>query len=126
MQTTEKAAKGAMDMSRGHGKTGRPVLLLMCLVYGILLLLNTPCLFSAYLGLPCPGCGMRRALQAAASMRFGAAFQYHPMFWALPVLALSIFRNGRLTGKRRLDLAIHGAVALGFLVHYLSVLLCVF
>ena len=100
------------------------LLVLVCLAYGAMLLLNVPCLFTVWLGIPCPGCGMRRALAAAASLHFGQAFRLHPMFWSLPVLALSIWKNGRLTGCRRLNIAIHAVLALGFLAHYAAVLLC--
>lgn len=102
------------------------LLLLICLAYGAMLLLNVPCLFTAWLGIPCLGCGMRRALAAAASLHFVQAFRLHPMFWSLPVLALSIWKNGRLTGSRRLNIAIHAALALGFLIHYAAVLLRTF
>ncbi|WP_297213696.1 DUF2752 domain-containing protein [uncultured Flavonifractor sp.] len=107
----------------GKKLEGRRLLLAACLVYGLLLLLNVPCLFTVWLGIPCPGCGMRRAVLAALSLDFGAAFRLHPMFWSLPVLAWSIWKNGRLTGVRRLDLALHGTLALGFLAHYAAVLL---
>ena len=106
--------------------SGRMILLLVCLAYGGMLLANVPCLFRTCLGVPCPGCGMRRALQAAVSLRFGEAFRLHPMFWSLPVLALSIWKNGRLTGSRRLNIALHIALALGFLAHYAVVLLHTF
>lgn len=102
---------------------GKLLLLLVCLAYGTMLLLDVPCLFTAWLGIPCPGCGMRRALAAAVSLHFDQAFRLHPMFWSLPVLALSIWKNGRLTGRRRLDITIHAALALGFLAHYAAVLL---
>lgn len=105
---------------------GRALLLLVCLAYGVMLLADVPCLFSTWLGIPCPGCGMRRALLAAVSLRVGEAFRLHPMFWSLPVLALSIWKNGRLTGSRPFNIGLHVALALGFLIHYGIVLLGVF
>lgn len=114
-------------MSRKADKLdGRLLLLLVCLAYGAMLLADVPCLFNTWLGVPCPGCGMRRALAAAISLHFAEAFRLHPMFWSLPVLALSIWKNGRLTGSRRLNIAIHAALALGFLIHYAAVLLRTF
>lgn len=102
---------------------GRLLLLPVCLVYGAMLLADVPCLFTAWLGIPCPGCGMRRALAAAASLNFGEAFRLHPMFWSLPVLALSIWRNGRLTSSRTVNIVLHAALAMGFLARYGAVLL---
>lgn len=102
---------------------GRRLLLAACLAYGALLLLDAPCLFAACLGVPCPGCGMRRALAAALSLNLGEAFRLHPMFWSPPVLALSVWKNGRLTGNANVNLLLHGVLALGFGAHYAAVLL---
>jgi Protein of unknown function (DUF2752) len=68
------------------------------------------CLFRELLGLPCPGCGMTRALHALAHGEVAAALRYHPlaplvvaqslalwMFWGLHVrdrrLAASVPRG---------------------------------
>lgn len=47
----------------------------------------TACPIKFFTGVSCPGCGMTRAMLAALRLDFGAALQYHPLFWAvLPVL----------------------------------------
>ncbi len=35
------------------------------------------CMFRAYTGLPCPGCGLTRSLIAAAQGKIGLSFSYH-------------------------------------------------
>ncbi len=45
------------------------------------------CPVRFFTGLPCPGCGMTRALGHAAGLRFEEAFHQHPLFWLAPVLA---------------------------------------
>lgn len=47
------------------------------------------CPFKLFLGIPCPGCGMTRALFAAMRLDFAGAFNYHPMF--LPVILIGVY-----------------------------------
>lgn len=46
------------------------------------------CIFHRFSGLPCPSCGMTRALFAAAHGRFKEAFAWHPMGVALFAIAI--------------------------------------
>ncbi len=49
----------------------------------------TVCLFRAFSGLPCPGCGLTRALIALLHGDPAAAFAYHPYsFVLLPLLGI--------------------------------------
>jgi hypothetical protein len=45
------------------------------------------CVFRRALGIPCPGCGLTRAVAALLRGDLRAAFAYHP---AAPVLALEV------------------------------------
>jgi hypothetical protein len=42
-------------------------------------------LFKQLTGLPCPGCGLTRAYQAAWKGNYAEAFSWHPLFWLVPV-----------------------------------------
>lgn len=46
------------------------------------------CFFRAWLGVPCPGCGMTRAYFALFRGDIGGAFFYHPLFAAPMLIAL--------------------------------------
>lgn len=48
--------------------------------------LGLGCVFYETLGIPCPTCGMTRAVLSAIKLDFGEAFGYHPLFPTLPVL----------------------------------------
>ncbi len=48
-----------------------------------------PCLSRVLLHLPCPGCGLTRAMAAAWRGDLWASFTYHPL--GLPVMMLSAF-----------------------------------
>lgn len=60
---------------------------------------GTACWFQATIGVPCPGCGSSRALQAIVRRDFAEAFFWHPLIVLsliiLPVLAVrhSVFRK---------------------------------
>ena len=69
-------------------------------------------------GIPCPGCGMTRALVSACRLDFRAAFAHHPMFWALPFLYASFLFDFRPFRKQWLNLAILLAGGAGFAVVY--------
>lgn len=57
-----------------------------------------PCLFTAVLGMRCPGCGMTRAISCAAHGRFRDAVHYNPLVVVvLPLAALEWFRFMRMT-----------------------------
>lgn len=49
----------------------------------VCLLVFYHCPFEYLLGIPCPGCGMTRALFSVLLLRFGRAFYYHPGIYLL-------------------------------------------
>ena len=46
------------------------------------------CLFYHTTGLPCPSCGMTRAFIRLLTGDVGGAFQYHPLFFTVPLIPL--------------------------------------
>ena len=51
---------------------------------------GTGCVFHATIGLPCPGCGLTRALLAALRGDLAGAWQMHPLFWLAPLILISV------------------------------------
>ncbi len=47
------------------------------------------CPIAWFFGISCPGCGMTRALIAAAQLDFERAFYYHPLFPVVVLLIIS-------------------------------------
>lgn len=47
------------------------------------------CLFRDLTGIPCPACGMSRALSALVRFDIAKALEYHPVFWAFPIACVS-------------------------------------
>lgn len=55
------------------------------LLFVVCLLFFYECPFHYLFGIPCPGCGMTRALFSVILLRFGKAFYYHPgIFLIIP------------------------------------------
>ena len=51
------------------------------------------CIFRLLTGIPCPGCGMTRALAAVLRGELAAAFSFHPLWWTLPLLLLLLLHT---------------------------------
>ena len=90
---------------------------LLILAAGAAYLLVTPgCPLRLATGVPCPTCGMTRALWAAARFDFSAAFRFHPLFWFVPPLVWYAFHMnqpwmGWAPKKARLPAVIAGCAA---------------
>lgn len=53
------------------------------------------CGMKLIFGIPCPTCGMTRSFLALLRFDFVAAFNYHPLFWMIPIIAFVWFFNER-------------------------------
>jgi len=60
--------------------------LLICAAVSPLFFHFYRCPIYSFFGVPCPGCGMTRALRAALTLDFSKAFYYHPLFWLVLLL----------------------------------------
>lgn len=97
-------------------------LLGMALCAGLLVLwviLLLPCPIRHFTGIICPGCGMGRAWLAVFRLDFGQAFQFHPLFWSVPVLAWLVLYDCRPFRKRWLNILTPAVLLGGLLVCYL-------
>lgn len=81
--------------------------------------LRISCVFQTVLGIACPGCGMTRAMLAAVQLHFKEAFQYHPMFWSVPILYLYFLFDEGLFRKKFWDRLVLCGIGIGFLVNWL-------
>lgn len=95
-----------------------PVLLLCALVLLLWVKLDLHCPIRSLTGIICPGCGMARAWQAALVFDIPAAFGFHPMFWAVPVLAVFLLYDCRLFRKEKHNTFVLAALLLGLGICY--------
>lgn len=82
-------------------------------------LMGLPCILLRLTGYPCPGCGMTRALLAALQLRVVDAFQYHWMFWTLPLLYLCFLKDGKLFSTPLWNGILYAGIMTGFLINWL-------
>lgn len=60
-------------------------------LYTVLSVIGIPtCPSKVLLGIPCPGCGISRALMSAIQLDFAAAFEYNPLWILVPVALIAI------------------------------------
>lgn len=86
-----------IDKIKITGAAAAVALCLFVLLFGD----RSVCFFRGLIGLPCPGCGMTRALYNAACLNFKAAFSYHPLWPLVPPAAIYIL--GRYFKGKRID-----------------------
>ena len=68
-----------------RGLNGLLVLLILgALAYASALLFGWNCPIKYLIGVPCPGCGLSRALAALLRLDFRTALRFHPMVFVLP------------------------------------------
>jgi hypothetical protein len=53
------------------------------------IIFKSACVFSAFTGIPCPGCGTTRAFSALFNGDFALSFHFHPM--AIPLVFVILF-----------------------------------
>ena len=98
-----------------RGLNGLLVLLILgALAYASALLFGWNCPVKYLTGVPCPGCGLSRALAALLRLDFRAAFRFHPMIFVLPPVVLyALFGKKPLLGaKTRERVLLWSAVAM--------------
>lgn len=81
-------------------------------------ILELPCIFMGTIGIPCPGCGMTRALMSAVTLDFAEAFSYHWMFPAIPIMYIYFLWEGRLFENKLIDKMIWCVIGIGFLANW--------
>lgn len=92
----------------------------LLLAFSALLFLSPiSCPWLSLTGIPCLGCGMTRALLCALRLDFAAAFSYHLMFPAVPLLYLCFLFDGRLFKKKWLNILFYVIILAGFVINWI-------
>ena len=80
------------------------LVLLGALAYASALLFGWNCPIKYLTGVPCPGCGLSRALAALLRLDFRTALRFHPMVFVLPPVVLyALFGKKPLFGSKDLE-----------------------
>lgn len=89
------------------------------LIVFIFYLLKIPCFFKSIFHIPCPGCGMTRALLSVLNFDFASAISYNFMIFAMPLLYLYFLYDGELFKKKQIDKCILILILLGFIANWI-------
>ncbi len=106
-------------MTVSHLKQKLGLTLGYLLVVSVFFVLDLPCIFQWIFHIPCPGCGMTRALLAACRFDFSAAFSHHAMFWSLPILYAYFLLDHGIWNSKRANTVLLVGIAVGFLGNWL-------
>lgn len=100
--------------------------LAFCALISVLWIFQTPCIIKYITGIPCPGCYITRGVLAAFRFDFVAAWNYHPMFWSIPVLYLYFIFDGSLFKSRILNNGLIALIIACFLINWVIRLFLLF
>ena len=91
------------------------------LMYTVMLYISpVSCVFLTITGIPCPGCGMTRAILSVLQLRFVEAFSYHAMFWSLPFLYLGFLLDGKIIRQKWLNTLFWTLIGAGFVANWIN------
>lgn len=80
------------------------------------------CVYRYFFNIPCPGCGMTRAVLCLLKLDFKGAFEYNYMVYSLPVVYALFLTEGKLFKKRLLNYIIMFLIGTLFLIRYIFIL----
>ncbi len=67
------------------------ILIYFIIAYALLDYYNISCVFLHFFGIPCPGCGMTRALISVINMDFLRAIKYNIVIFFMPYVFVYVF-----------------------------------
>lgn len=88
----------------------------ICMYY-----LDIGCPFKNLFGIPCAGCGMTRAFIALIQLDFKSAFNYHPLVFGIPFIAI-VFLFGDKFSKKFLIIFWASVVILFICVYFIKLM----
>lgn len=62
---------------------------------------------------------MTRAVVSALNFDFVSAFQYHRMFWSLPIIGLYVLFDGKIFKKKFVNIGLLVVILVGFIVNWM-------
>ena len=83
-----------------------------------LFILKIPCPIYLITGVKCFGCGMTRALISVVNLDFVSAFDYHKMFWSVPILYAAFLLDGKLFKQKAYNILMYIGLSIGFIANW--------
>lgn len=86
-----------------------------------LFVMFVPCPLFALFNIPCPLCGITRAITAFFQGKFEIAWQLHPLFWLFPIAFLFLCHSRLIlkkTSKKYIIYILIAIIGIAFIVTY--------
>ncbi|CDM68216.1 putative membrane protein [Clostridium bornimense] len=94
--------------------------MIIILMVVAIFLVDGKCLIKKFIGVPCPSCGLTRAIVAALNLNFYKSFSYHPLFWFIPIVIIIIIYGKRpLFGNKKYEIVFYISTIMIILVVYI-------
>ena len=61
---------------------------------------------------------MTRALLSVLRLDFVSAFNYHPMFWSVPVVFAFLIFDGKIFKNKKINYTVLSLIAVGFAINW--------
>ena len=89
--------------------------------------MDSKCLIKKFIGVPCPSCGLTRAIISVFNLDFHRSFSYHPLFWFIPiVIIIIIYRKRPLFGNKKYEITFYISTIMIILVVYIVRMIMLF
>ena len=98
-------------------KFGITLLISLCIAVFIVRL-SGGCPIYRIFHIECLTCGMFHACLSALRFDFDKAFNFHPMFWSVPIIALYILFEGKLFKRKWVNIGVLSVIAFGFILQW--------
>lgn len=97
-----------------------PILAFMIYILSANTILHEGCPFEIILGVPCPSCGITRAMVHAIKFDFPKAFYFHPLFFTIPlILIVLIYGEYKYINKLYKSNIFWGVLASSFIIVFI-------
>ena len=98
-------------------RSGLTAVAAVVVFYAVLSLLGlAACPIKWVTGISCPGCGMTRAWARVLHLDFHGAWDFHPLFWVVPIVVVAFFLQKRYPVVWK---GVISAAVTGFIIVYL-------
>lgn len=87
-------------------------------LYTAMELIGITCPIKFITGISCAGCGMSRAWMAFLQLDIAKAFEYHPLFWLVPIAVIV------LLCKSKINIKIYKIIIFTIIIMFAIVYIC--
>jgi Protein of unknown function (DUF2752). len=93
------------------------IILVIFLICGLYYILDINCIIRYLIGVPCPGCGMSRAIFSLFRGNIAEAFYFHPLFPLVPFILLAV--TNLLDNHKKIKKAVIIIISVSFISIYI-------